>query len=462
VSRSLSFDGDKRRVMVVRYNRRSPIATSVSMQKRSRRLIPFLGSLLATVLLLAAPLARAQLSIEITGAGANRIPIAIVPFAGEAALPPGVTSIVRADLERSGLFRGIEVPPLIPHPTDASTVDYAEWRARLADALVLGSVAARPDGRFEVRFRLYDVVKQTPLGGVAYTLTKDQVRATAHRISDYVYEKLTGQRGVFSTRIAYVVKRGNRFELQIADADGADEEPALASFEPIISPAWSPDGKRLAYVSFENKKPVVYVHSLIDGKRRVVANFKGSNSAPAWSPDGSKLAVSLSKDGGSQLFLINPDGSGVQRLTHSGAIDTEPRFSPDGQWIYFTSDRGGSPQIYRMPAAGGPAQRITFNGNYNVSPRISPDGKSLAYIARSDGKFQVALLDLDSQQTQILTDSDRDESPSFAPNGRMILYATIVGGRGILSAVSVDGAVRQRLTVTDGDVREPAWGPFQQ
>ncbi len=462
MSRSLSFGGDKRRVMVVRYNPPSPIATFVSMQKSSCRLIPFLASLFAAFVLLAAPRAHAQLSIEITGAGANRIPIAIVPFAGEAALPPGVTSIVRADLERSGLFRGIEVPTLIPHPTEASTVDYAEWRARLADALVLGSVAARPDGRFEVRFRLYDVVKQTSLGGVAYTLAKDQVRATAHRISDYVYEKLTGQRGVFSTRIAYVVKRGNRYELQIADADGADEEAALASFEPIISPAWSPDGKRLAYVSFENKKPVVYVHSLIDGKRRVVANFKGSNSAPAWSPDGSKLAVSLSKDGGSQLFLINPDGSGVQRLTNSGAIDTEPRFSPDGQWIYFTSDRGGSPQIYRMPAAGGPAQRITFNGNYNVSPHISPDGKSLAYIARSDGKFQVTLLDLDSQQTQVLTDSDRDESPSFAPNGRMILYATIVGGRGILSAVSVDGAVRQRLTVTDGDVREPAWGPFQQ
>jgi TolB protein len=430
------------------------------MQRNSVRWNSLATWLIAAVILLAAPLARAQLSIEITGAGATRIPIAIVPFAGEAALPPGLSSIVRADLERSGLFRGLEVPPLIPHPTEASTVDYAEWRSRLADALVLGSVAARPDGRYEVRFRLYDVVKQTSLGGVAYTLTKEQVRATAHRIADYVYEKLTGERGVFSTRIAYVVKRGSRYELQIADADGADEETALASFEPIISPVWSPDGRQLAYVSFENKKPVVYVHSLLDGKRRVVANFKGSNSAPAWSPDGSKLAVSLSREGGSQLYLINPDGSGVRRLTSSSAIDTEPRFSPDGQWIYFTSDRGGSPQIYRMPAAGGPAQRVTFGGNYNVSPRISPDGKSLAFIARNDGKFQVALLDLDSQQTQILTDSDRDESPSFAPNGRMILFATVIGGRGVLSAVSIDGRVKQRLTVTAGDVREPAWGPF--
>ena len=411
--------------------------------------------------LAAASSATAQLSIEVTGAGAQRLPIAIAPFAGEGALSTGISAIVRADLERSGLFRGIEVP-VNPPLTDSSNVNFTEWRSRLADALVLGSVAARPDGRFEVRFRLYDVVKQTSLGGVAYTLTKTQVRATAHRIADYVYEKLTGEKGVFSTRIAYVVKRGTRFELQIADADGAGEETALASFEPIISPAWSPDGKRLAYVSFENKKPVVYVHSLLDGKRHVAANFKGSNSAPAWSPDGSRLAVALSRDGGSQLFIVNADGSGLRRLTNSSGIDTEPVFSPDGQTIYFTSDRGGSPQIYRMPAGGGDAQRVTFEGTYNVSPRISRDGKNLAYIARNGGKFQVALLDLASRQALTLTDSDKDESPSFAPNGRMILLATVIGGRGVLSAVSSDGRVKQRLSVAAGDVREPAWGPFIQ
>jgi TolB protein len=404
--------------------------------------------------------AHAQLAIEITGAGAQRIPIALPPFAGETALAPTISAIVRADLERSGLFRGLELPPINPPLTEAASVNYAEWRSRLADALLLGSVVARPDGRFEVRFRLFDVVKQQPLGGIAYTLNKEQARATAHRIADFVYEKLTGEKGVFSTRIAYVVKRGNRYELQVADADGAGAETALASFEPIISPAWSPDGRRLAYVSFENKKPVVYIHSLADGKRQVAANFKGSNSAPTWAPDGNRLAVALSREGGSQIFLINPDGSALRRLASSAGIDTEPRFSPDGQSIYFTSDRGGSPQVYRMSASGGEAQRITFEGSYNVSPRISPDGKTLAYITRNAGKFQVALLDLANRQVQILTDSDQDESPSFSPNGRMILLATVIGGRGVLSAVSADGRMKQRLSATAGDVREPAWGPF--
>jgi TolB protein len=418
--------------------------------------------LVAALLSLAACPVLAQLSIEITGAGANRIPIAIAPFAGEAALPQGITAVMRADLERSGLFRALEVPPLVPQPTEASNVNYAEWKSRLADALVLGSVAARSDGRFEVRFRLYDVVKQSSIGGVAYTMSRDQLRATAHRIADYVYEKLTGEKGVFSTKIAYVVKRGARYELQVADADGANEQAMLVSNEPIISPAWSPSGKRIAYVSFQNKKPIVYVQDVEVPKQNVVANFKGSNSAPAWAPDGSKLAVALSRDGNSQIYLINPDGSNPRRLSSSGGIDTEPNFSLDGQWLYFTSDRGGSPQIYRMPAAGGEAQRITFEGSYNVSPRVSPDGKSLAYIMRNGGKFQAALLDLNTRQVQVLTDSEFDESPSFAPNGRQILLATVIGGRGVLSAVSSDGRVKQRLTLSAGDVREPAWGPLVQ
>ena len=419
-----------------------------------------LGALSALILALFASGALAQLSIEITGAGANRIPIAVVPFAGEGALPAAISTIVRADLERSGLFRGLEVPAASAAATEATAVNFSEWRSRLADALVQGSVAALPDGRVEVRFRLYDVPKQVALGGVAYTLQRSQLRATAHRVADYVYEKLTGERGVFSTKIAYVVKRGTRYELQVADADGANEQAMLVSNEPIISPAWSPDGRRVAYVSFQNKKPIVYVQEVDVAKQITVANFKGSNSAPAWSPDGSKLAVVLSKEGGSQLFMVNADGSGARRIASSGGIDTEPQFSPDGQWIYFTSDRGGSPQIYRMPANGGDAQRVSFEGTYNVSPRISPDGRSLAYIARNGAKFQVALLDLATRQVQILTDSDRDESPSFSPNGRIILLATVIGGRGVLSAVSSDGRVKQRLTTASGDVREPAWGPF--
>lgn len=423
------------------------------MLKRWFQLLSFAAAVFASA-------ASAQLSIEITGGGANRVPIAIVPFAGEGAFQPGIVSIVRADLERSGLFRVIEPPPIVPAPTEASAVNFPEWRSRLTDVLVLGSVAVLPDGRFEVRFRVFDVVKQAALGGVAYTLNRNQVRATAHRISDYIYEKLTGEKGVFSTRIAYVVKRGPRYELQIADADGAGEETALASLEPIISPAWSPDGRRLAYVSFEQKKPVVYVHSLQSGQRQVAANFKGSNSAPAWAPDGSRLAVALSREGGSQIYSVNADGSGVRRLMSSSGIDTEPVFSPDGQFIYFTSDRGGSPQIYRMPAAGGDPVRVTFDGSYNVSPRLSPDGKQLVYVARNGGRFQIAVMDLASKQVQVLTETQKDESPSFAPNGKMILYATEVGTRGVLAAVSSDGRFRQRLTLQAADVREPAWGPY--
>ncbi|CAG4884881.1 Tol-Pal system protein TolB [Georgfuchsia toluolica] len=421
------------------------------------KLIRSLVFSLLTALSLAA---SAQLTIEITGAGANRIPIAIANFDGDRILTQALTSVIRADLDRSGLFRLIDTGNATL--AENASINFPDWRARGADAVVGGSLLAAANGRYETRYRLQDVAKQSLLdvGAFGHTSTPAQLRATAHRIADAIYEKLTGERGIFSTRIAYVVKSVGRFELQIADADGANPQTALASHEPLISPSWSPDGSKLAYVSFEAKKPVIYVHDLVANRRHVVANFKGSNSAPAWSPDGKRLAIVLTKDGNSQMYLVNADGSGVTRLATSSGIDTEPKFSADGQTIYFTSDRGGSPQIYSIPAAGGAAVRITFDGSYNVTPRPSPDGKSLAYISENAGRFQLTLMDLATRQTQILTDSAKDESPSFAPNGRMILYATEVGGRGVLAAVSVDGRVKQKLSVQAADIREPAWSPF--
>jgi len=421
-----------------------------------------LGLLAVSALAFLQTPAQAQLTIEITGAGANRIPVAIADFGGDASASRIVTSVVRADLERSGLFRMVDTSGAAM--TEASSPVYGDWKNRGADALAAGSIAGSDDGRQEARFRLYDVNKQAPLGGSAFVTSKAMLRAAGHRIADIIYEKLTGEPGVFSTRIAYVVRvSATRYELHIADADGQNAQIALISKEPIISPSWSPDGGRLAYVSFENKKPVVYVHSLASGKRVVVANFKGSNSAPAWSPDGRKLAVVLSKDGGSQIFTVNTDGSGAQRLTTANSINTEPNFSPDGQYVYFTSDRGGSPQIYRIGVGGGDAQRVSFEGSYNVSPRISPDGKSMAFVSRRDGGgFRLSVMDLASRQVQVLTDSNKDESPTFSPNGRMVLIATEMGGRGVLSAVSLDGRIKQRLSISAGDVREPAWGPFNR
>ncbi|MBP9217738.1 MAG: Tol-Pal system protein TolB [Sterolibacterium sp.] len=427
----------------------------------SRQISWRLAGVLASLLLSMVPPAQAQLSIEITGAGANRLPVAVAEFAGERLTSQSLTAVLRADLERSGLFRLVDAGAPMNETTAAN---FADLKARGADALVSGSVtpALAGDGRFETRFRLLDVPKQAVLAAQSYASAPAQLRAVAHRVADQVYEKLIGEPGIFSTHIAYVVKTTGRYELQISDADGMNAQTALTSREPIISPTWSPDGTRLAYVSFEAKKPVIYVHALTTSRRHVAANFKGSNSAPAWSPDGKRLAVVLSKEGGSQLFLVNADGSGVLRLARSSGIDTEPQFSPDGQFIYFTSDRGGSPQIYRIPASGGDVQRVTFEGSYNVTPRLSPDGRNMVYITRNSGRFQVALMDLASRQSQILTDTQKDESPSFAPNGRMIIYATEVGGRGVLSMVSVDGRVKQKLSISAADVREPAWGPFSK
>lgn len=403
--------------------------------------------------------ARAAMEIQVFGGAESRIAVAMVPFQTAVGQPmPALTQIAGDDLNRSGQFRLLDVSGA-QQPFEPAQVDYGVWRGKGAEALVIGQVIALPGGRFEVRFRLLDIRKQAQLAGYSYNISPAQWRATAHQIADIVYEKLTGVKGAFSSRIAYVQKQGKRYELRVADADGQNPRTVVRSGEPLISPMFSPDGRRLVYVSFEDKKPVVYVQSLADGSRSKVAAFKGSNSAPAWAPDGQRLAVVLTRDEASQIYLINPDGSDLTRLTQGGNIDTEPVFSPDGQNIYFTSDRGGSPQIYRVAANGGEPKRVTFSGSYNVSPAISPDGKQLAYISRDGGRFRVVLQELASGQTRVLTDSARDESPSFAPNGQAVLYATVQGGRGILGTVSLDGRTRARLSESGVDAREPAWSP---
>ena len=416
-------------------------------------------ALLALTVLPFAP-ARAQLTIEIVGGAGTAIPIAIVPFESESTYPLGVSGIVGADLARSGMFKLVNTDGVVPRPARAEEVQAGVWRSRNADAVVVGGMRPLPDGRVEVRASLVDVVKQTVLANMTYQVTPAQFRATAHKIADVIYEKLTGDRGVFSTRIAYITKAGTRYQLLVADADGSDPQTIVTSNEPLLSPRWSPDGTRIAYVSFEAKKPVVYVQNLATGGRQAVANFRGSNSSPAWSPDGRKLAVTLTKDGGSQLYVMNADGSNAQRVMSSNAIDTEAHFMPDGQSLLFTSDRGGSPQVYRLNLGSNAVERLTFDGSYNVSARPLPDGKGFVFVRRDGGRFQIALQDFATRQVQVLTSGPVDESPSLAPNGKLILYANDVGGRGILAAVSSDGRVKQRLVAPAADVREPAWGPF--
>jgi TolB protein len=404
-------------------------------------------------------LAHAQLRVEISGVGATQIPIAIAAFADENIAPSQASAIVKADLTRSGYFKVIDTGSAM---SETTPVNFSEWKSRGADALVVGSVQRLADGRFDVRYKLYDTVKASQLSALSLAVQPQFSRVAGHKIADDVYQKLLGIPGAFATRIAYVTRSGREYRLEVADADGEDVHVALRSNEPIISPSWSPDGTKVAYVSFENKKPVVYVQNLVTTQRAVVANFKGSNSAPNWSPDGTKLAVALSRDGLTHVYIVNADGSGLRRLTYSDAIDTEPQFAPDGQTIYFTSDRSGGPQIYKTSLNGGSAQRVTFNGSYNISPRVSPDGKTLAYISRRDGKFQLYTLDLTNGQEQRLSDTVKDESPSFSPNGKYIMYATETGRRLTLAVVSVDGRVKQTLTTQAGDIREPTWGPFMK
>ena len=420
--------------------------------------IAFIKLLLLCVAFACAPSSHAQFRVDVSGIGLTQVPISVSEFRGQSASSQKISEIILADLERSGQFRSVN--GAVGSLDDTSLPNLSGFRQTGADALVLGSVSALADGRLDVRFRLWDVVKGQDFGGQSYAVASADLRLAAHRISDYVYEKLTGDKGVFSTRIAYVTKAGQRYRLWVADADGENAQAALTSPEPIISPSWSPDGNQLAYVSFESRKPVIYVHNVGTGKRQLVANFKGSNSAPAWSPDSKTLAVTLSREGGSQLFLLNATGGEPRRLIQSGSIDTEPVFSADGRNIYFVSDRGGGPQIYKMSATGQAIERITFTGNYNISPALSQDGRWMAYISRVGGAFKLHLMEIETGSIRELTNSVADENPSFAPNSKLVIYATQEQGREALMTSTLDGKVKARLSGQNGDIREPDWGPF--
>lgn len=405
--------------------------------------------------------AAAQFRVEISGVGATQIPIVVANFRDEATAGVALGGIVRADLARSGFFRASESPQALD---ERSSIVSAEWRARGADAVVGGSVARLADGRFDVRYKLWDAVRGEELLGRSQLVVAADLRLAAHRVADEIYQALTGEPGVFATRIAYVLRNGRRHTLQVTDADGERAQVALASAEPIISPAWSPDGRELAYVSFETQKAVVWVQSVVSGERRQLANFRGSNSAPAWSPDGRELVVTLSTAGIAQLFVMPREGGTPRRLTTSNAIDTEAVYGHDGRFVYFVSDRGGGPQIYRVASGGGGAERVTFSGGHNISPAISPDGRHMAYVARQgSGAFKLALLDLANGGTpRLLTDTSDDESPSFAPNGRLIVYTSRENRRDVLMTTTLDGRIKTRLLSTGADMLEPAWGPFNR
>ena len=409
---------------------------------------------------------RAELTIEITGGAASAVPIAIVPFGwqGASSRPPvDIAGIVKSDLSRSGYFKTLDERQMLSRPTQVSSVRFRNWQVLGQDYLVIGRIT-EDKGRYNINFQLFNVYKGEQLMGYRMTVAAQELRRSAHHISDILYHKLTGIKGVFSTRIAYVtsstgVNRRKLYKLQVADADGFDPKTITKSFEPLMSPAWSPDGKKIAYVSFEKKSSAIFVQTLATGKRVRISDFSGINGAPAWSPDGRKIALTLSKDGSPDIYVMDLGTHSLIKLTKSFAIDTEPTWTPDGRNIVFTSDRGGKPQLYMMPSYGGRAKRLTFDGDYNARAVFSRDGKKLAMVHASRGDYRIAVMDMAKRTIDVVTPGPLDESPSFSPNGSMILYASRKGRKAALSAVSADGRMHQRMVFDQGDVREPAWSP---
>lgn len=416
--------------------------------------------------------AHAVLTIEITQGSEGAQPIAIIPFewVGKGTPPTSLKNIIAADLQRSGQFSPLPDKDLISKPHEGTQVNYQTWRALNVGYLIVGKIQALVDGSFQVQFQLLDVFKGRQLAGYSIRSLNSGLRRTAHHISDIIYKTITGEEGAFNTHIAYITVTRNKnneklYQLAIADADGYNEKIIYHSSQPLMSPSWSPDGTRLAYVSFINGRPEIYVQNIFSAKKDKLISVKGLNNAPRWSPDGKHLALTLSKDGNPEIYIMNVNSRKLTRITRNYAIDTEAEWLPNGQGMIFTSDRGGSPQLYEVKLnrnkAVSPPRRITFEGNYNARATVSSDGRYIAMVNRSQGQFRIAVLEKATQHFRILTKGRLDESPSFAPNGRMIIYATEEKYRGILSAVSVDGRARQRLSFKKGDVREPVWSPYK-
>jgi len=408
---------------------------------------------------------HAQLRIEISRGVEKAVPVAVVPFASASGLAVDVAQVVASDLERSGRFELLPRAQMVSRPTTGREVDFDDWRLLDVEIVVVGQIMGSPPGELTIQFQIFDVFRGKQLLGYRQPAGRNNLRAAAHRVADLVYEELTGIRGIFSTRIAYVTVTGERedrlYRLIVADADGEGARVIVESGEPIMSPAWSPDGRKLAYVSFENGNSEVYVQTLRSGARQRVSARAGVNSAPAWAPDGRRLALTLSKETGNlDVYTLDLGTQLLTRLTERGSIDTEPAWSADGREVFFTSDRGGGPQVYRVPAGGGTPARVTFEGAYNARPRLSPDGRQLAVVHNDRGNYRIAVVDVERGFTQVLSDGRLDESPSFAPNGETLIYATRAGRRGVLATVSADGRIRQRISAVDGDVREPVWSPY--
>jgi TolB protein len=428
-----------------------------------------LATLLTALLiaLLFAGNTSAQLQIEIVDGNPSALPIAVVPFQWmEAGAPPAtsVDQVVSGDLYRSGLFDPMAVEDMAERPVDEEAIRFGTWRLLKVDYIVIGKVRTPVDGMgHELIYQLFDVHTQERLLSRITTVGPGDLRFGAHRVADAIYEALTGVPGAFSTRIAYITATGlgdeQKYELVVADADGFGPQSVVGSPEPLLSPAWSPDGKHLAYVSFEQGNSAIYMQNVATGSRELISSGKGINGAPSFSPDGQRMALTLSRSGNPEIYVRDMATGRLQQITQHWSIDTEPVWAPDGRHIYFTSDRGGRPQIYRVPPGGGSPERVTLEGDYNARASLSPDGRRIAVAQGRGNEYRIAVWDLENERFNILTPGTLDESPSFAPNGSMILYATREGGRGVLSAVSADGGVRQRLVLSEGDVREPAWSP---